>query len=101
MNHCFCLVPLTQSGSDFSQLQAPTFADVLGAAGPDPSAPDGNGKGKGKGNKGNSRKKGKGKGETPPVDGANPGEPNPVEETTPLMKAKALSKSVLLSCTCF
>ena len=92
-------------GGDFSQSLAPTLNDVLG------DVPGGMGlagtvdKGKGQGkNKGTGRgRKGKGKGDAANSSGAN-GEPNeqqPVEETTPIQKAKALARNVFLSCINF
>ena len=88
------------TGGDFSQALAPTFQDVLGQG----QAVEGNAPDKGKGAKGRGKgrgKTGKGKG------GENPGQPvphgedpnPPLQETTPIQKAKALAKSVFLGCT--
>ena len=64
-------------------------------------------KGKGK-NKGSGRgRKGKGKGEQPSGSGGANGDGGPgndqppVEETTPIQKARALARNVLLSCIQF
>ena len=77
-------------GSDFSHLQTPTLAEVL----PEDITVGGNGGGKG----GKGGKSGKGKGKGKPDKPNDNGGDNPEEPTTPLQKAKALAKSVLLGC---
>ena len=93
-------------GGDFSQGLAPTLNDVLadgqGGIGPATATVD---KGKGK-NKGAGRgRKGKGKGDHAASSGANgdgnTGNEPPVEETTPIQKARALARNVFLSCIRF
>lgn len=89
------------AGGDFSQFQAPTLAEVIPgaedatAAPPDASKGGGRrqgrqGKGKGKGGKA-----GQGQDPNQGAPGATQETPpDPVTETTPLEKAKALAKSV-------
>ena len=94
-------------GGDFSQTLAPTMNEVLADAG-GAMVPSGTvDKGKGK-NKGSGRgRKGKGKGEQPSGSGGANGDGGPgndqppVEETTPIQKARALARNVLLSCIQF
>ena len=86
------------SGGDFSATQAPTIQDVI----PNglvclPAPGDGKG-GKGKKGKGGRKGKAQGKGDATNGDDGNPPNEPPLEETTPIQKAKALAKSVFLGC---
>ena len=94
----------TGPGGDFSQAMAPALADVM-PDGSTPAAPGDGSKGNGKGRckaKAKAKVKGGGKGSDGGTTGTsepNQGDgntPEPVGETTPLQKAKALAKSVFL-----
>ena len=83
---------------------APSFADVA-MHGDVNVPPPGNVKGGNKGKRGNRKGKGKGGDADPTLPKSNTGndsEPTPEAVTTPLVKAKALAKAVLLdSCYTF
>ena len=95
----FSYMTCIKPGGDFSQSAAPQMQDVLGDY--EGQAPDINngkgGKSKGRGNKGKG-KGSKSKGEPTPGEPGNGGgdDENKETVTTPLQKAKALAKSVLL-----
>lgn len=97
-------------GGDFAQDQAPVLGDVINgvpSVGPTDAGTGNGGKGgkSGRSNRGGKGGKGKGKGQNPAnaadggapsADGTPADDPNALQATTPLQKAKALAKSVLL-----